>query len=619
MPNRLFQKAFFLLILVTSLVSASAQVRTTGQISGTVVDSSGAVLAAAHVTARDASTGLKQMVTTNATGQYVFLDLPPGNYQVTASAQGFAEAVYSNVVVESGRTRDITIQLKVGTATERVEVSAAGVTLETTTNTLATTIDPDAIQNLPLIGRDILPMAQLVVGAQTGGDERFTTYDSLPNGAISITIDGMTANSMRYRTSTTGFFTFAPLRLGAFDEVTVSTSDLTADAGAEGSTQVRFVTKRGSNQFHGNVFWQAINSYFDANSYVNDYLSIRKPLQVLNDWGGSVGGPLWKNKLFFFVNFEALHQTFAYPTDTEYPTAAAQSGIFNYIGTDGKSYSVNLLSLAARNGFSSTVNPEISPILSAINGYAAHGAVAGVSGLPYEQSVSYTGLQPDQEYYPTVRVDYQITPKVNFHTSWDMWWRNLHNYSETYPGAQPEAGGFRSTYYVFSNGVDWTISPRLINQANFGIEGDVELFNPGNSFNYFQSQHQFVITPAYLANSGPQIFTPVIPSFVLPLPRDNPVWKSGTTCVGRMANTRSRLGAIFVSPTATSWKSITRQPNILVWALRIRPWVCSRSIVRRSGVAATSQISTHWSICRTLRLSTLRWSGVLTMFPEPVM
>ena len=522
----LSQRIISLLVVSTFLIAglAEAQVRITGQVSGTVVDTSGAALPAATVTAHDPSTDITKSVTANAAGQYVFPDLPPGNYQLTATAQGFATAIYKGVVVESGRTRDLTIQMKVGTATERVEVTAQGVELETTTNTLATTIDPDEIQNLPLLGRDILPMAELVVGAQSGGDERFTTYDSLPNGAISITIDGMTANSMRYRTSTTGFFTFAPLRVGAFDEVTVSTSELTADAGAEGSTQVRFVTKRGTNQFHGNGFWQAINSYFDANSYVNDYLSIPKPLQVLNDYGGSVGGPLWKNKLFFFVNFEALRQKFAYPVDTEYPTATAQSGVFNYVGSDGNSYSVNLLSLAANNGLPSTVNPQISPILSAINGYAANGAVAGVSGLPYEQSVSYTGIQPDTEYFPTVRLDYQITPKIDFHTSYDMWWRNLHNYSQTYPGAQPEAGGFKSTYYVFSNGVDWTISPHVVNQANFGIEGDVELFNPGNGFNYFQGQNQFVITPASLANGGPQTFTPVIPSFVLPLPRDNPVW-----------------------------------------------------------------------------------------------
>lgn len=515
-----------LLVVSTFLIAglARAQVRTTGQLSGTVVDASGAALSATTITARDASTGLSKSVTANAAGQYIFPDLQPGSYQVTATVQGFSAAVYDDVVIESGRTRDLAIQMKVGTATERVEVSAQGLALETTTNTLSTTIDPEQVQDLPLAGRDILPMAELVAGAQSGGDERFTTYDSLPNGSISITIDGMTANSMRYRTSTTGFFTFAPLRLGAFDEATVSTSELTADAGAEGSTQVRFVTKRGTNQFHGNAFWQAINSYFDANTYANNALGIPKPLEVLNDWGGSVGGPLWKNKVFFFVNFEGLTQKFPYPTTTEYPTTQAQQGLFTYVENNGTTNTVNLLNIAANGDFPSTINPQIAPLLSAINGYAANGAVSPVSGLPYEQSVSYTAIQPDKEFFPTTRLDYQITPKVDFHSSWDVWWRNLHNYSQTYPGATPQAGGFKSTYYVFSNGLDWTISPHLINQASFGIEGDVELFNPGNGFGYFQNQGNLVISPAYLANGGPQVFTPVIPGFVLPLPRDNPVW-----------------------------------------------------------------------------------------------
>lgn len=524
MHQRLFQKAFFLLIFATSFLLAHAQVRTTGQVSGTVVDPSGAALSAATITARDTSTGLTQSVTANDSGQYVFPSLQPGNYQLTATAPGFAAAVYNDLVVEAGRTKDLEIKMKLGAATEHVEVSASGEVLETTTNTLSSTIDPDEIQNLPLAGRDILPMAELVAGAQSGGDERFTTYDSLPNGAVNITIDGTSANSQRYRTSTTGFFTFAPLRLGAFDEVTVSTSELTADVGAEGSTQVRFVTKRGTNQFHGNAFWEARNSFFNANSYTNNALGIPRAFQVLNDWGGSLGGPIWKSKLFFFVNFEGVSQKFSGLPTTEFPTSQAQQGNFIYNGTDGNTHTVNLLTLAAGNGLPSTVNPLITGMLSAINGYAKNGAISPVSGLPYEQSVSFTAIQPDKERYPTVRFDFQITPKVAWHGSWDMWWRDISNGPVNYPGATPEANGFKSTYYVASNGVDWTISPHLINQANFGIQSNVELFNPGNGFNLFQGQGNFVINAAALANFGPGVFAPVIPGFVLPLPRNNPVW-----------------------------------------------------------------------------------------------
>jgi len=515
---------FFLSLIIGNV--AGAQVRTTGQLTGTAVDPSGAVLPGIHVTARDTTTNISESVITNASGQYVFPDLQPGTYELTASAPGFATAIYKDIVIEAARTKDLAIKMKVGQATEHVEVSAQGAVLETTTNTLATTIDPDQVQDLPLAGRDILPLAQLVAGAQTAGDERFTTYNALPNAAVSITIDGMTANSQRYRTSSTGFFTFAPLRLGAFDEVTVSTSDLTADAGAEGSTQIRFVSKRGTNQFHGNAFWQAINSYFDANSYTNNALQIPRPLEVLNDWGGSLGGPLWKDKVFFFFNFEGLNQTFNSTASTDIPTSQAQLGSFTYNGTDNNQHTVNLLSLAASNGLPSTVNSTMAAMLTAINGYTQNTVISPVSGLPYEETTNFVARQPYRERDPTARLDFQITPKVALHSSFDMQWREYQNEYVNYANDPNIGNGFKSTYYVQSNGVDWTITPTLINQANFGIQSDVEMFNPGNSFGAWQPYGNYVITPASLAY-GPSIFQPVVPTnSTLPLPRNNPVWSA---------------------------------------------------------------------------------------------
>jgi hypothetical protein len=526
MHPRLLQTAIPLAVVLFSLLPATAQLRTTGQLSGTVLDPSGAVLPNVNITAQDPTTGISQTAVANASGQYVFPDLLPGHYKLTAKAPGFATAVLNDVIIEAGRQKDLPIKMQVGQATQQVDVSAQGAVLETTSNTLATTIDPQQIQDLPLAGRDILPMAELVSGAQSGGDERFTTYDALPNAAISITIDGMTANSQRYRTSSTGFFTFAPLRLGAFDEVTVSTNDLTADAGAEGSTQIRFVSKRGTNQFHGNAFWQAINSYFDANTYTNNALGIPRPLEVLNDWGGSLGGPLWKNKIFFFFNFEGINQSFNAPVSTEIPTLQAQQGNFTYIGTDGNQHTVNLLNLAANNGFPSTINSATGSMLSAINGYTQNNALSPVSGLPYEQTVNFTTRQPDSERYPTARIDFQFSPRVALHSSFDMWWRDLQNEFVNYPGDPSKGNGFKSTYYVQSNAVDWTITTHLINQATFGIQSDVELFNPGNSFSAWQGQGNYVITPAYLANQGTTpMFQPTIPTgSTLPLPRNNPVW-----------------------------------------------------------------------------------------------
>ncbi len=181
-----------------------AQVRTTGQLSGTVVDPSGAAVPNAKVRVTEPATGFTQSVTAGGFGEYSFPELQPGQYEVTSTAAGFSQAVYTGVVIEAARTTDLQLQMKVGASSQSVEVSAQAQVLETTTSTLSTTINPQSVQDLPLNGRDLLPMAELVAGAQAGGDQRFTTYNALPNAAINITVDGTNVNSQRYRTSSTG-------------------------------------------------------------------------------------------------------------------------------------------------------------------------------------------------------------------------------------------------------------------------------------------------------------------------------------------------------------------------------------------------------------------------------
>src|SRR5579863_10339314 len=337
------------LILIPS--AAFGQARIEGQLSGTITDPSGAVVPGATVTLTQPSTGLTRTATSNDAGAFVFPDLLPGSYTVTANAKGFASAVYNEVVIFTGRTTDLKVTVKVGTATETVEVSAAAEVLETTSNTLTTTVTGDSIQDLPLNGRDALPFAQLMPGAQIGGDLRFTTYDAMPNGAINISIDGTNDNFSRFRTSTTGFYTGAGLRIGAVDEMTVSTDQLGADAAAEGAVTINVTTKHGTNQYHGNGFWETYNSAFNANSFANDaflaagpaYASLgrKQPFHV-NDYGGSVGGPILKNKLFFFVNYEREHVPQTSLATTEILNQTAQNGSFSYTDASGNPETVNL-------------------------------------------------------------------------------------------------------------------------------------------------------------------------------------------------------------------------------------------------------------------------------------
>jgi len=525
LPSRttFFLFLFFLFLFFISLSLLQAQVRTTGQLSGTVVDPSGATVAGATLTLTQAATGFSQTVTSDEYGGYIFPVLLPATYQLKVEAKGFRVTIHEKVVVAAARTTDFRVELQVGTATETMVVSTEAQTLETTSNTLSSTISPEGIENLPLGGRDVLPFAQLVPGAQSGGDLRFTTYNALPNAAVSITVDGVNNNFQRYRTSTTGFFTAAPLREGAFDEVTVSTDSLTADAGAEGSVQLRFVTKRGTNTFHGNAFWQAQNSFFNANSYTNNALGLKKAPFHLNDYGGSLGGPIWKDKVFFFFHYEEEDNPFSSTTSLLIPTLTAQQGVFTYVGTDSAQHTVNLLNLAGGNGFPSQVNDVISAIFSQINGFSKNQTLTPVSGVPYMTQFSFFQRQSNTNRYPTARLDFQITPKIAVHGSWDLYWRKIAN-TQPYPGDTFVNNGFKSTYYTGMLGFDWTITPKLVNQFNFGALGTVEEFNPGNNFNEFQSQGNRQIAAASLAGGLGSIFQPIIPSFIFPLPRNNPLW-----------------------------------------------------------------------------------------------
>ncbi len=202
MWTRSFQKTSLALVLVLWSASiARPQVRTTGQLSGTVIVSSGSAVPGASLTISQSATGFSQTITANESGEYIFPVLQPGTYQLRVTAKGFSVASFERVVISAARTTDLKVAMKVGDVTETVTVSTQGEVLETTTNTLSTTISPEGIENLPLGGRDVLPFAQLVPGAVSGGDLRFTTYNALPNAAISITVDGVDNNFQRYRTS----------------------------------------------------------------------------------------------------------------------------------------------------------------------------------------------------------------------------------------------------------------------------------------------------------------------------------------------------------------------------------------------------------------------------------
>ena len=500
---------------------ASGQARTSGELSGTVADPSGAVIPNATLTITQPSTGFNRTLKANASGGYDFPDLQPGEYTLKIIARGFADATYNDVLIQTGRTSNLTVNMKPGSESQTVEVSASDEALETTTNTLTTTINPDAVQDLPLNGRDALPFAQLVAGAQSGGDQRFTTYNAMPNAALNITVDGMNDNFQRYRTSTTGFYDAAPLRLGAVEEVSVSTTDLSADAGAEGGATLRFQLKRGTNKFHGNAFWQTQNSAFNANTFANNAQGVRKAPYHINDFGGSFEGPILKDRLFFFFNFEREYVPGNVTGTAMVLTPDAQAGNFTYTGTDSATHTVNLLSIAANNGFPSTVNSLVNSQFQLINPSASKALQQIPTVLPYQNELVWQYPWNYDQIYPTLRIDYQIRSNLAWHAAYDLEWRTYPGY-QAYPGDPYTNSSFQSTYSTISTGLDWTISTSLVNQLSAGLLNTQEEFNVAHSTDPFGPENNIIIQSPTFVN-GSAALAPWIPNYYLPEPRNNPV------------------------------------------------------------------------------------------------
>jgi hypothetical protein len=305
-------------ILIFSASFASAQTSSTA-LRGLIKDPSGAVMPNVKLTLKDTATGIEKASESGADGAYIFPNLVGGTYQLTAEAAGFQKAVVDNVVINNGRTTDLTVDMKVGSISTTVEVTAAGVQLETTSTTISSTIKNTNIQTLPYSSRDSLYFAILMPGANSAGDTRYSTFNGLPNASLNISVDGVNNNSQRFKSGGTSFYQFAPTRIDAMEEVSISTSGMDAQSAGQGAMSIQMTTKRGTDQYHFRLLEQWHNEFLNAwpymtkEAYAYDKTQF-KPKTRQNYALGSVGGPalhfipFFKNRLFFFAYFEANPQ-----------------------------------------------------------------------------------------------------------------------------------------------------------------------------------------------------------------------------------------------------------------------------------------------------------------------
>jgi hypothetical protein len=468
-----------LLAAVFAPLTAGAQVRITGGITGIVTDQTGAVIPGAAVVLKDEGTGATKETVSSSSGLFYFPDLNHGLFSVTVKLEGFQTAAVNKISVEAGRTTDVNVKLQIGGLGETITVEGLTPILNQTSNLVAGTISNKMINELPYTSRDAFNFARLVPGsaAPQGGSPHF---NGMPGGTINPTIDGINNSSNGWKSGGTSFFGTVPARLGAIEEVTVETLGAGVESAGTGGVSLKFVTKRGTSQYRATGFWQGRNEFFNANSFSNNRQGLPKNRLRRHDFGGNFGGPLiptgrLRDKIFLFVNYEQEYIPQTATRDQDVLREEAQRGIFRYQTATGEQRTADLLAIAAANGFPSAKDPLIATMLARQNEARAFGRIESTNDLRTE-SLLWREPQKTLNYYPTARMDIQIKPSLAWMGSWSFYrqWTSGRRVWPL-PGFPPQLDTQTRAWWIGSTGLNWAINSRTHNEFRYGVQhsGDV--------------------------------------------------------------------------------------------------------------------------------------------------
>ena len=322
-----------LVMLVMLSCSATLQAQTSlGQISGTVTDATNSLVAGASITATETRTNQTYTATTDGSGYFVITNLPIGDYTVEVKSTGFRGERRSGIAITADAKITANFGLVVGAVSAEVSVSAvAGEAINTTSGELSHVIDTKQVEELPLNGRNYIQLMTIIPGAVVTNPDVFSVTTSLAAGNQNINGNKSDSNNL----TVDGAFNLASGSNGSLvnnvgadfiQEVKIETSNFSAEYGRNSGPAFNIVTKSGTNKFHGSVFEYLRNNYFDARPF---YSSLKTHL-VYNDFGYGVGGPIFKDRLFFFAGEEwkRLRQNQS-PTQRTTPSSAQLAGDFS--------------------------------------------------------------------------------------------------------------------------------------------------------------------------------------------------------------------------------------------------------------------------------------------------
>jgi hypothetical protein len=343
----LARRSFYAVAIFLSLIAATSWGQTgTTSLHGVVTDKSGAAIGDAAVTLSNSGQGFQRDTKTNANGEYEFISLAPGTYTLDVELTGFRKFEQTNLQLLVNSPTTINVTLEVGATNQTVEVSAQAQVLNTTDASLGIAFNENQVKELPLEAGNVPELLSLQAGVTYTGNrtdinQNTDTRNGAVNGARSdqsnITLDGIDVNS---DTKGFAFQSVLPVTQDSVQEFRVTTSNYNADEGRSSGAQVALVTKSGTNAFHGDVFESHRNTITSANDYFVKLAELQSgvanepPKLLRNNFGGALGGPIKKERLFFFVNYEGHRQREAQSVVRIVPSAALQDGVIQYVCQD---------------------------------------------------------------------------------------------------------------------------------------------------------------------------------------------------------------------------------------------------------------------------------------------
>jgi Carboxypeptidase regulatory-like domain len=365
--------------LLSCLGLAPLRAQFSGRVTGAVVDASGGGVAGAQVDLV-LTGGKKPLMTvkTSAEGLYHLIGVRAADYDIVVRSQGFVTTTVRDITIDAARETQVPlVKLQLAAVIQSVEVVAETQGVEISSSEVSGTISMEDIRNLPILGRDPLSVLQTQPGVIANGNSP-TVINGLRTSYSDITLDGVNIQDNYIRDNA---LDYVPNRLllGQVRQMTLVSSNGNA-ASFGGATETAFSTPSGTNQFHGEAYWYNRNNYFSANDWFNNQSDIARPFLNQNQLGGSAGGPILKDKLFFYSNYEAVRAHQQTPVTTVIPTATARAGIFEYRNSSGAIVQVPLL-----QNYQISIDPATQALLNQVPGpqfinTETPASVAGVNG-----------------------------------------------------------------------------------------------------------------------------------------------------------------------------------------------------------------------------------------------